>query len=143
MDSTHRKYPRTLHFPYSPGASKEDKIQHDVSSLIGRNLIMTEKMDGSNVCLTRNGVFARNHNGPPSHPSVDLLKAHHASIKRNIPEHVEVFGEWLYAVHSIRYNNFPSYLAGLRSPFGNGPVVLGRYSGDGERSHGDHRASDL
>lgn len=117
MDSTHRKYPRTFHLPYSPGASKEDKIQHDVSNLIGRNLIMTEKMDGSNVCLTRDAVFARSHNGPPSHPSFDLLKAQHAAVKRNIPEHVEVFGEWLYAVHSIRYNNLPSYLQvfGVRS----------------------------
>lgn len=78
---------------------------------------MTEKMDGSNVCLTRDAVFARSHNGPPSHPSFDLLKAQHAAVKRNIPEHVEVFGEWLYAVHSIRYNNLPSYLQvfGVRS----------------------------
>lgn len=110
MDSVHRKYPRTFHLPYSPGASKEDKIQHDVSDLVGRHLIMTEKMDGSNVCLTRDGLFARSHAGPPSHPSFDRLKAHHSAVARNIPKDIEIFGEWLYAVHSIRYNKLPSYL---------------------------------
>ncbi len=110
MDSTPRKYPRTLHLPYSPGATKEDKIAKDVSSLIGRRCLLTEKMDGSNVCLTRDALFARSHNGPPTHASFDLLKAHHANVRWEIPKSVEIFGEWLYAVHSIRYNNLPSYL---------------------------------
>lgn len=110
MDSTHRKYPRTFHLPYSPGATKEDRIARDVSRLVGKHLLLTEKMDGSNVCLTREAVFARSHNGPPTHPSFDLLKAHHSQVRFDIPEHVEIFGEWLYAVHSIKYNRLPSYL---------------------------------
>jgi hypothetical protein len=110
MDSISRKYPRTFYLPYSPGATKEDKIAKDLSSLIGQRLLMTEKMDGSNVCLTRDALYARSHNGPPTHASFDLLKAHHANVRHLIPEGIEIFGEWLYAIHSIRYNNLPSYL---------------------------------
>lgn len=110
MDSTPRKYPRTYHFSFSPGATKEDKIAKDVTSLLGRRLVMTEKMDGSNVCLTSDAVFARSHSGPPTHASFDMLKAHHAAVRSSIPEGIEIFGEWLYAVHSVRYNNLPSYL---------------------------------
>jgi hypothetical protein len=93
MDSLHRKCPCTFISRTFRSSSKEDKIQNDVSNQIGRQLIMTEKMDGSNVCLTRDDLFARSHSGPASHLSFDLLKAHHAAVEKNIPEHVEVFGE--------------------------------------------------
>lgn len=110
MDSDTRKYPRTFHLPFSPGVTKDDKIAKDVSALFGLPLLISEKMDGSNVCMTRDELFARSHSGPPSHPSFDLLKAQHSAIRYAIPTGIEVYGEWLYARHSIAYDKLPTYL---------------------------------
>jgi hypothetical protein len=45
------KYPRTFHLPDSPGATADDKIQHDLSWLDGE-LVVTEKLDGGNLTFT-------------------------------------------------------------------------------------------
>ena len=37
------------------------------------------------------------------HPSFGPLKAYHAQIRRIIPEQTILFGEWLFARHSIPY----------------------------------------
>lgn len=103
------KYPRTFHLPWSPGATRDDRIQKDVTELLDEKVIITEKMDGSNVCLRHDGVFARSHSGPPNHPSFDPLKSLHAALKHDIPEDREIFGEWCYAKHSIEYSKLPSY----------------------------------
>lgn len=66
-------------------------------------------MDGSNLCMTREQVFARTHAHAPRHASFDMAKALHASVKERIPDGESVFGEWLYAVHSIKYTRLPGY----------------------------------
>jgi hypothetical protein len=104
------KYPRTSHLPFSPGGTNDDRRLSDVDFLIGNPLIATEKMDGSNVCLERDVVYARSHSGPPAHPSFDALKSLHASLRHLIPNNFQIFGEWLYARHSISYNALPSHL---------------------------------
>lgn len=67
-------------------------------------------MDGSNVCLESQNVFARSHSSTPNHPSFDALKALHASLKHKIPDDMQIFGEWCYAKHSIEYSKLPNYL---------------------------------
>lgn len=103
------KYPRTPHLPWSPGGTSDDKRLSSIDNFVGKELLITEKMDGSNVCLTSTNVFARSHSGVPSHASFDLLKAQHAQIKHKIDAGLSVFGEWIYAVHSINYTKLPSY----------------------------------
>lgn len=102
------KYPRTPHLPWSPGGTRDDRRCADVGSLVGVELVVTEKLDGSNVCLTSSAVYARSHGGAPSHPSFDALKALHAALRWSIPEGCSVFAEWCYAVHSIVYPDLPS-----------------------------------
>jgi len=104
------KYPRTPHLPYSPGVSNDDRIISSVDHLLGRRLVLTQKMDGSNVCLERENVYARSHSAAPNHPSFDALKAFHSTVKNSIDPGLQLFGEWLYAKHSISYKNLPSYL---------------------------------
>jgi hypothetical protein len=104
------KYPRTFHLPFSPGATKDDRKLSNVNHLLGRQLIITEKMDGSNVCLESKNVFARSHSKQPDHPSFNYLKTIHQTIRNNIPDNIQVFGEWLYAQHSIHYTSLHSYL---------------------------------
>jgi hypothetical protein len=103
------KYNRTYHFPFSPGATNDDKIAESMERLIGTDIVITEKMDGSNTSLETDGCFARTHSGPPSHLSFDGLKALHSTIKYKIPSRVQLFGEWCYARHSIEYSELPGY----------------------------------
>lgn len=103
------KYPRTLHFHWSKGATNDDKVSTDLSALIGQPIVITEKMDGSNTSLESDGCFARTHAGPPSHPSFDGLKALHAAVKFKIPNNIQLFGEWCFALHSITYKELPGY----------------------------------
>lgn len=104
------KYPRTFHLNFSPGGTDDDKRLKNNLSFINQNIVITSKIDGSNVCLTSKECFARTHSGPPSHPSFDLFKQMHADMKVNIPDEFEIFGEFALAKHSIHYSSLPSYL---------------------------------
>lgn len=103
------KYNRTLHLPWSPGGTKYDRMAKSVTNLLNRKIIITEKMDGSNVSLEVENCFARTHASAPNHPSFDALKALHASAKYGIPGGMQIFGEWCYALHSIAYSGLSSY----------------------------------
>lgn len=103
------KYNRTLHVPFSPGGTSDDKIAKDVSTLFNKELVITEKVDGSNTSLEKEGCFARTHAGPPTHASFDGFKALHSSTKHLIPDNYQFFGEWCYALHSIPYDKLPTY----------------------------------
>jgi hypothetical protein len=86
-----------------------------VECLAGKPLIITVKMDGSNALLVKEGVAARNA-AVAAHRSFDMLKSIHARICHLIPGHVQVFGEWLYAKHSIHYTG-PLALTSLYQVF--------------------------
>ena len=103
------KYPRSLHLPWSPGGTSDDKRMADVSSLLDVPLVITEKCDGSNLTYTRTSVFSRSHSGPPGHPSFDLAKATHARIAHELSLGLSLFCEYCYAVHSIEYGALPDY----------------------------------
>lgn len=103
------KYNRTLHLPYSPGGTNDDKRAKNVESLVRQRIIITEKMDGSNVCLMRSGCYSRSHAGPPTHGSFSGFKALHAAVGFSIEPELQIFGEWCFALHSIAYSNLPAY----------------------------------
>jgi hypothetical protein len=108
-DAMSAKYPRSFHLPWSPGGTSDDKRLADVSGLVGVEIVITEKCDGSNLTYTRRNVFSRSHSGPPSHPSFDLAKATHARIGHMLSEGLSLFCEYCYAVHSIEYAALPDY----------------------------------
>lgn len=103
------KYPRTPHLPWSPGGTSDDRRIDSVEGFLGAPIVVTEKMDGSNVCVEAEACFARSHASAPNHPSFDAFKAFHAVVKSRIPAGFQVFGEWLFAKHSIVYDRLPSY----------------------------------
>jgi len=114
--SISRKYGRTAHFPFSPGTTSDDRINHDYWQDISRkNVVITEKLDGENTCLNKIGVFARSHAAPTLHPWADYLKLKWNLIKNDLGD-LEIFGENLFAIHSIEYINLKShfYVFGIR-----------------------------
>ncbi len=99
-----QKYGRTYHYPFSPGTTSDDRIAHDYWEKIQHipNLIHTEKLDGENNCLSKYGVFARSHAAPTTSPWTASIRRYWQSIKNDLGN-LEIFGENLYAIHSIEY----------------------------------------
>lgn len=110
-----RKYPRTHHFPFSPGATSDDKVQKDWKSILENELVITEKLDGENNCITRDGVYSRSTVATTGAPWNAKTKEIWAGV-RNCLGDLEIFGESVYAVHSIEYTNLkhPFYVFGIR-----------------------------
>lgn len=103
------KYPRTYHLPWSPGATDDDRIMEDPDECFGgREVIVTEKMDGENCTMYSDYIHARSLEYS-SHPSRDRVKAMWAQVAHDIPKGWRVCGENLYAEHSIAYDDLSSY----------------------------------
>jgi len=108
--SLSRKYGRTYHYPFSPGTTSDDRINtrywHDMSVM--KEIVITEKLDGENNCLSRYGVFARSHAAPTKSAWTKAIRARWALLKDDLGD-LEIFGENLYAIHSIEYGNLESH----------------------------------
>jgi len=101
------KYPRTPYLSWSPSKSK-DCLTLDKSAFAGKEVVVTEKMDGENTSMYNDYLHARSVDGR-SHPSRDWIKQVHALIKRHIPIGDKLVGENMYAKHSIKYDSLESY----------------------------------
>lgn len=102
------RYPRTPHVPWSPGASPDD-IRHGVLTCFdGKEVVVTEKLDGENTSLYRDHVHARSPDSA-HHPSRTWIKRFHDRVRHRIPEGHRVSGESVYARHSIAYEDLESW----------------------------------
>jgi RNA ligase len=112
-----QKYGRTWHYPFSPGTTSDDRIQHEYWQQLQQIpvLIHTEKLDGENNCLSRHGVFARSHAAPTTSAWTESIRRYWQSIKNDLGD-LEIFLENLYAVHSIEYKTLDHhfYVFGIR-----------------------------
>jgi hypothetical protein len=102
------KYPRTPHFPWSPGKTKDDTTIESFDGFIGKEVVATVKMDGECSTLYCDYLHARSTDYSP-HPSRTWLKSFHAKIAHEIPKGWRICGENVYAKHSIKYTNLESY----------------------------------
>lgn len=102
------KYPRTLHLPWSRSKTDDDKILKSTDHFIGKEVVVTEKMDGENSSLYHDHSHARSIDSK-DHPSRHWLKTLHASFANDIPKNWRFCGENVYAKHSIFYEELSSY----------------------------------
>jgi hypothetical protein len=102
------KYPRTPHLTWSPGASDDDLLLADSFMFVGKEVIITEKLDGENTSMYADHIHARSLD-PRAHPSRNWVKALHGSVAHLIPHGWRLCGENMYARHSIGYDNLKSY----------------------------------
>ncbi|MFE4795934.1 RNA ligase family protein [Streptomyces sp. NPDC056708] len=105
-------YPRTAHLPWSPGATSDDVRIADLSGLTGREVVVTEKLDGENTTLYADGLHARSLDSA-HHPSRGWVKALQGRIGSRIPEGWRVCGENMFARHSIPYDGLESFFYGF------------------------------
>lgn len=115
------KYPRTPHLFGSKGTDDDKHLGEAESArfVADGSLIVEEKLDGTNVGIhfTADGTMNLQCRGhlitEGMHPQYDLFKQWAAVKRHALEERVEdrfiVFGEWLYAKHSIHYRRLPHY----------------------------------
>lgn len=115
------KYPRTPHIEGSrlqPG--DEDLSRRSISELTGHHLVLEEKIDGANcaVSFTDEGELrlqSRGHflTGGPREKHYELLKqwaaVHRDKFYDVLGSRYIMYGEWMYAKHSIYYDALPHY----------------------------------
>ena len=116
-----RKYPRTPHITGSrvqPG--DEDLRGVSAEELLGRELIVEEKLDGSNsgVSFDAGGrllLQSRGHfpDGGARERHFALFKSwatsHASELWGALGDRYVMYGEWLYAKHTIFYDALPHY----------------------------------
>ena len=106
------KYPRTRHAIWSRSVGDDDKVHSTMEQFIGREVVVTEKMDGENTTMYRDHYHARSLDSR-HHPSRDAVKAIWGNIRYMIPEGFRLCGENMYAEHSIAYDDLESYFLGF------------------------------
>lgn len=103
------KYNKTYHLPWS-NPSSDDKITDDITCLIGREIVITEKLDGENTGMKNEGVYARSHGTfTTSAWSREVRQLHLMKVKDNLDENTFIFGENMEGIHSIEYTDLESY----------------------------------
>ena len=95
------KYPRTPYWPYSPTLGRGDTVHSDPERFVGSPIVVTEKLDGSNVLIHRGKVYGRSVAAEAANKWMAMVKKHHA-WKVTEPD-VYLYGEDIYGVHSIEY----------------------------------------
>ncbi|WP_431965802.1 RNA ligase family protein [Actinacidiphila sp. bgisy160] len=105
-------YPRTPHLPWSPGATPDDIRAGDPGALRGREVVVTEKLDGENTTLHRDGTHARSPDSA-HHPSRAWVKALQGRIGPLLRPGLRVCGENLHARHSLGYEQLDSWFYGF------------------------------
>lgn len=115
----HIKYQSSRHllplYWYDDDTVAEERMEHDdtgvksIDDFVGVPLVITHKIDGSNCMLVNdmeNPVRARNG----SQPTDSMRKLYRdgglywkQEVNQKLPNRLQVFGEWVYAKHSIHY----------------------------------------
>jgi hypothetical protein len=98
------KYPRTPHWPTSPGMTNDDRRHSFPEIFFLHDVVITEKLDGSNVALHGGNVYSRGTGAPSNCPWHGMVKKHHAHKTLTTNENVVLYGEDLFGVHSIKYD---------------------------------------
>lgn len=119
------KFPRTAHIMNLGAATRDDKIlpASDLQRIIssGSEVIIEEKLDGANM-----GIFIRSDDfrimaqnrshfvtskyHPQFAPLDQWLARHTADLWRVLtPGRHILYGEWLYATHSVEYTRLPGW----------------------------------
>ena len=117
------RYPHTPHLAWlGKGTPRDDKVLSpaEADELLARDLLVEEKVDGANVGLSvdeEETLWAQNRGSfllpESSHPQFKPL-FRWLDLRRDLlidalyPD-LMLFGEWCYAVHSLRYTRLPDW----------------------------------
>jgi hypothetical protein len=115
------KYPRTPHLFGSRGTDDDKHLgqRESLAFIADKSLIVEEKLDGTNVGIHftpagRLVLQCRGHEITTGmHAQYDLFKqwtmAKRPVLEAMLEDRLLLFGEWLYARHSLHYRRLPHY----------------------------------
>jgi hypothetical protein len=115
------KYPRTQHIEGSrlqPGDEDLEAVPFD--EIAGRRLVVEEKMDGANCGISFDSagnllLQSRGHyltgGGREKHFALfkQWARVHSAALHDRLGDRYVLYGEWLYAKHTVFYDALPHY----------------------------------
>lgn len=117
------RFPHTPHIAWlGEGQPRDDKVlaPHEVRELLSGDIIVEEKVDGANLGLSvdEHGTLRAQNRG--AYLDLASPKEQFKPLKRWLSPRAHdlaealfpdlmLFGEWCYAVHSVRYSRLPSW----------------------------------
>ena len=117
------RFPRTPHLAWlGTGEARDDKVlsPSETKDLLDGPVLVEEKVDGANVGLSvsdsgellaqnRGSYIERANCHPQFRPLFRWLDTRRVTLTAALDRHLIVFGEWCYAVHSVRYTRLPDW----------------------------------
>jgi hypothetical protein len=100
-------YPHTLHWPASLSVHRDDHYHSDPTFFLGRNVVITEKLDGGIATINQGQVYARSSGAPTTQPWFSYMKGITVPKLYGLPPTICVIGEDLFGIHSIEYDPLP------------------------------------
>lgn len=117
------RFPRTPHLLWlADGEPRDDKVlpPSEVDAFLDGVVRVEEKVDGANVgvSVTADGDLRAQNRGaylerqtchPQFRPLFRWMDERRARLTDLLAPHLILFGEWCYAVHSVRYTRLPDW----------------------------------
>lgn len=121
------RFPHTPHLAWlGAGKPREDKVLDvaEAAALLAGDVVVEEKVDGANLgfSVDERGALRAQNRGKyldltaltgQWRPLRQWLGARHRSLAERLSPHLMFFGEWCYAVHSLRYSRLPDWFVGF------------------------------
>lgn len=102
------KYPSTKQWPWSDKIHRDDTVHRNPSFFLGKEVVVTEKLDGGNTSLYQGSVFARSVDSPAHQGWFAMVKKYHgwktSGAIPEWPQSLVMYGEDMYGIHSLEYD---------------------------------------
>ena len=117
------KFPRTSHLPGSTGATDQNERvlpADQVERLFSEPVVVEEKVDGANIGISfddrgelvlqnRGTILGTGRDHPQFHPLFGWTLTRREKLWEKLGERLILFGEWLFARHTVAYEALPDY----------------------------------
>lgn len=116
------KFPRTPHLRWlASGSPRDDKLlsESEMWEFLSNPLIVEEKIDGANlgisvdsdgrIAVQNRGTWLGERAHPQFSPLWPWLNSRKSTLIEALGQNLILFGEWCFAVHSVRYSALPDW----------------------------------
>lgn len=107
---TYDKYPSTLHLQWSPEKHRDDSYHPDPTFFDGREVVLTEKLDGENLSIYSDGHWHARSVQTAYHPTREWAGRVAGEVGYKLPDGWRICAENLYGTHSIKYTDLRAYV---------------------------------